>query len=185
MSQKSDQKAPVAPKQPNAVVAKLAKEDEEGLKKLFGTGNLEMALHLLDQLYRVMPKRTDEEMKSAPSLAMTLQSAIKPQDELEALLATQMIAVHNLAMKFLGNAVIPDQTFVGTNANIERANKLLRTFTTQMEALNRYRGKGQQKVTVEHVTVNQGGQAVIGVVERPTGGGGDSARPLIYPMQSG
>src|SRR5690242_18263867 len=34
--------------------------------------------------------------------------------------------------------------------------KLLRTFTAQVEALQRYRGKGQQKVTVEHVHVHAG-----------------------------
>ncbi|TQE98087.1 MAG: hypothetical protein FKY71_15680 [Spiribacter salinus] len=53
----------------------------------------------------------------------------------------------------------------------ERAlNKLARTFTTQMDALKRYRTGGQQKVTVEHVTVNSGGQAIVGAVQ--TGGGG-------------
>jgi hypothetical protein len=34
----------------------------------------------------------------------------------------------------------------------------------QVEALQRYRGKGQQKVTVEHVHVNAGGQAIVGAV---------------------
>jgi hypothetical protein len=52
----------------------------------------------------------------------------------------------------------------------ERAfNKLARTFTTQMEALKRYRTGGQQKVTVEHVTVNAVGQAIVGAVA--AGGG--------------
>ena len=37
-----------------------------------------------------------------------------------------------------------------------------------VEALNRYRGKGQQHVRVEHVHVNQGGQAIVGAVQ---GGG--------------
>ena len=31
-----------------------------------------------------------------------------------------------------------------------------------LEALNKHRGKGQQKVTVEHVHVHQGGQAIVG-----------------------
>jgi hypothetical protein len=35
----------------------------------------------------------------------------------------------------------------------------------QLEALQRYRGKGQQKVTVEHVHVNAGGQAIVGTVD--------------------
>lgn len=34
----------------------------------------------------------------------------------------------------------------------------------QVEALQRYRGKGQQRVTVEHVHVHQGGQAIVGAV---------------------
>jgi hypothetical protein len=45
---------------------------------------------------------------------------------------------------------------------------------TLLEALNRHRGKGQQKVTVEHVHVHAGGQAVVGTVE--TQGGGDRSK---------
>jgi hypothetical protein len=41
--------------------------------------------------------------------------------------------------------------------------------------MQKLKGKaGQQKVTVEHVTVNQGGQAIVGVVA--TGGVGDANR---------
>jgi hypothetical protein len=46
-----------------------------------------------------------------------------------------------------------------SNGNL--AVKLLRTFAAQTEALQRYRGKGHQKVTVEHVHVNTGGQAIV------------------------
>jgi hypothetical protein len=47
----------------------------------------------------------------------------------------------------------------------ERAfNKLARTFATQMEALKRYRTGGEQKVTVQHVSVSEGGQAIVGNV---------------------
>ncbi|MBO0332611.1 hypothetical protein J0X12_03235 [Sneathiella sp. CAU 1612] len=48
----------------------------------------------------------------------------------------------------------------------------MRADTQQMEALNKHRGKGQQKMTVEHVHVNEGGQAIIGTVE----GGGENAK---------
>lgn len=34
------------------------------------------------------------------------------------------------------------------------------------ECLRTYRGGGQQKVTVEHVTVQAGGQAIVGNVNR-------------------
>jgi hypothetical protein len=54
----------------------------------------------------------------------------------------------------------------------ERAfNKLARTFTTQVEALKRHRTGGQQKMTVEHVHVHQGGQAIVGHVENSAEGG--------------
>jgi hypothetical protein len=57
----------------------------------------------------------------------------------------------------------------------ERAlNKLARTFAAQLEALKRYRSNGEQKVTVEHVTVNTGGQAVVGNVTH--GGAGSSEK---------
>ena len=86
-----------------------------------------------------------------------------------ACLATQMVATHFAAISVLrrlkGAETIPQQD---SNGNL--ATKLLRTFTMQVEALQRYRGKGQQKVTVEHVHVRSGGQAIVGTIH-PGGGG--------------
>ncbi len=48
---------------------------------------------------------------------------------------------------------------------LSQANKLSRTYTLLLDALNRHRGKGQQKVTVEHVHVHSGGQAIVGTVQ--------------------
>lgn len=53
---------------------------------------------------------------------------------------------------------------------INLATKLTRTFTAQMEALSKYRNKGKQKITVEHVEVKDGGQAIVGNVENRGGG---------------
>ena len=75
--------------------------------------------------------------------------------------------------------MIPEQSFEGRRENLNQANKLSRTYATLFEALNRHRGKGQQKVTVEHVHVHSGGQAVVGVVETP--GGGDRAKAEGQP----
>jgi hypothetical protein len=75
--------------------------------------------------------------------------------------------------------MIGEQTFDGRRENLAQANKLSRTYATLLEALNRHRGKGQQKVTVEHVHVHSGGQAVVGVVEPP--GGRDRAKSEEQP----
>ncbi|MCC1481067.1 hypothetical protein [Roseibaca sp. Y0-43] len=103
------------------------------------------------------------------NFVMAVVRSIEPRDELEAMLATQMGAIHAatmmMARKLNHVNTIPQQD------SAERTlNKLARTFTTQMDALKRYRTGGQQKVTVEHVTVNSGGQAIVGAVQ--TGGGG-------------
>jgi len=95
---------------------------------------------------------------------LALLDGISPRDQLEGMLAAQMIGTYNLAMNFMKNAMLDKQTPAGIDINVNRANKLLRTFTAQMEALVRYRGKGRQKMTVEHVHVHEGGQAIVGDV---------------------
>jgi hypothetical protein len=90
---------------------------------------------------------------------------IGPKDELEGMIAAQLIAAHNAAMECYRRAMIGEQTFEGRRENLAQANKLSRTYATLLEALNRHRGKGQQKVTVEHVHVHEGGQAIVGNIE--------------------
>ena len=96
---------------------------------------------------------------------------IAPRDELEGMMAAQLIAAHNAAMECYRRAMIGEQTFEGRRENLAQANKLSRTYTMLLDALNRHRGKGQQKVTVEHVHVHAGGQAVVGMVATPRGRG--------------
>jgi len=105
-----------------------------------------------------------------------------PRDELEGMMAAQLIAAHNAAMECYRRAMIPEQSFEGRRENLNQANKLSRTYATLLEALNRHRGKGQQKVTVEHVHVHEGGQAVVGVVEAP--GRGDHAKTQDQPWDA-
>jgi hypothetical protein len=90
---------------------------------------------------------------------------IGPRDELEGMIAAQLLAAHNAAMECYRRAMIADQTFEGRSENLSQANKLSRTYALLLDALNRHRGKGQQKVTVEHVHVNSGGQAIVGMVQ--------------------
>jgi hypothetical protein len=46
------------------------------------------------------------------------------------------------------------------------ASRLLRAYAMQMEVLRRLRNGGQQFCRVEHVHVNDGGQAIIGNVKK-------------------
>src|SRR5918911_3795573 len=114
--------------------------------------------------------RADEDDRAKfRSAAVAGLAGIAPRDELEGMLGAQLIAAHSAAMECYRRAMIRDQTFEGRQESLTQANKLSRTYVTLLDALNRHRGKGQQKVTVEHVHVHQGGQAIVGAVE--TGGG--------------
>jgi hypothetical protein len=89
--------------------------------------------------------------------------AVEPRDEVEAMLAAQMAAIHMATMTFARRLNHVDN--IAQQDSAERAfNKLARTFAVQMEALKRYRTGGEQRVTVQHVTVNEGGQAIVGSV---------------------
>jgi hypothetical protein len=104
---------------------------------------------------------------------------IGPRDELEGMLAAQLLAAHNAAMECYRRAMIGEQTFEGRRENLSQANKLSRTYAVLLDTLNRHRGKGQQKVTVEHVHVHAGGQAIVGAVE-PGGGGKEKSEEQAH-----
>ncbi|WP_069308671.1 hypothetical protein [Porphyrobacter sp. LM 6] len=97
--------------------------------------------------------------------ALDLLESIKPAEGIETMLAAQMVGAHHAAMECLRRAMIPQQTFESRNANLNQAQRLMALYTQQLTALDRHRGKGQQKITVERVQVAPGGQAVLGNVE--------------------
>jgi hypothetical protein len=65
-------------------------------------------------------------------------------------------------------ALAADKTFRLVRDYLNQADKLSRTFAMLLDALNRHRGKSQQKITVEHV--HTGGQAIVGSVSQSGGG---------------
>ena len=103
-----------------------------------------------------------------------LVQELAPRDAAEVMLASQMVAVHSLAMATaagLAGALLAEVR----DQKVNQITKLNRTFTGQIEALKRYRSKGEQKVVVEHqhVHVHEGGQAIVGTVNQ---GAGDASK---------
>jgi hypothetical protein len=95
---------------------------------------------------------------------LVAMSGMEPRDVFEGMLIAQAIATHNAVMECHRRAMIPEQPFEGWRENLNQANRLSRTFAALSEALDRHRGKGQQRITVEHVNVQAGGQAIVGAV---------------------
>lgn len=153
--------------------SEMADKPKPSVCALTGSTSEDFTTVLVKQAVQSVPFRgNDEQPLDQPIKAVfaSLQG-INPKDEIEGMLAAQMVAVHNATMDCFRRAMVKDQTFAGREMNLNQATKLSRTYAMQIEALNRYRGKGQQKVTVEHVHVHAGGQAIVGHVSRSEGGG--------------
>lgn len=147
------------------------------LNHAFGTGSCDFQQQQLGRLMAIVRSKagdTPDELQTNAVIAAV--AAVEPQNEVEGMLAVQMAATHEVAMEMLSRAKIASST-----EHLERygtlATKLLRTYTTQLEALSKLRRGGAQKVTVEHVHVYEGGQAIVGNVntpapQTPRGGGG-------------
>lgn len=145
-----------------------------------GSQDADLTLAQLNQVMGALwlPAGASEEtnIRTARS-ALAALKGLAPRDELEGMLASQMVATHHAAMECLSRAMIPDQTFDGREQNLKHATKLLGVYARQVEALDKHRGHGQQKITVEHVNVHAGGQAIVGNVEAGAAG----SRPVSAP----
>ena len=148
------------------------------LADALGTGDYEFAAGLLTQLTDVS-RSGKIATKQELNFMLSLVRGINPKDETEALLAAQMAAIHNATMvaaRRLNHVeTIPQQDSASTMLN-----KLARTFASQVEALKKYRSAGEQTIKVQHVTVNEGGQAIVGNVNQ---GGGDTANNGDQPHE--
>ena len=153
------------------------------LMKAIGTTDADFYSGLLGQLINVgSPGREPDE--AGTNFMLAIVKGIEPRDQIEAMLAAQMAAVHMASMTFARRLAhvenIPQQD------SAERAfNKLTRTFAAQVAALKDYRSKGEQKMTVQHVHVAEGGQAIVGNVNAAPEGGGARGKTGEQPHALG
>lgn len=153
-------------KRPITVKGTKLQVDETAMQATFGSPNPDFVVGLVRQLTNIasIGETPDED---GIAFVTSVVGGIEPRDQLEAMLAAQMAAVHNAVMTTAQKLAIAVD--VRKREVMERSlNRLTRTYAMQLEALRRYRNGGQQKVTVEHVTVNQGGQAIVGTVQQTT-----------------
>jgi len=137
---------------PEVAVAKIL------LMEACGAKDLDFLHGLLDQLANAgtQGRKVDER---GLNFMLSVVKSFEPKDQVEAMLAAQMAAVHMATMTFARRLAHVDN--IPQQDSAERAfNKLARTFAAQMEALKRYRSGGPQQIVVKHITVNAD-QAVV------------------------
>ena len=137
------------------------------LNKALGTVSPDFVKSSLLQLQAAARSPLGTISETAINAALAMIEAAAPRDEIEGALAVQMACTHSASMAILGKL---DSGF-GTERRIalfaSAAARLMKAFATQVEVFRRLRNGGQQYVRVEHVHVNDGGQAVIGNVKKP------------------
>jgi len=130
-----------------------------------GTRHDEVAFRIVEQVGNSLHGGNPKDLDALLIRAISTIKELEPQNLTEAMLAAQTIATHEAALTFLRRSTIDGQTVEGADANVLRATRLMRLHLDQIEAMQKLKGKtGQQKVTVEHVHVYHGGQAIVGAV---------------------
>jgi hypothetical protein len=132
------------------------------LENAIGSSDRRFTEGLLNQLAGAV-RRQGKVDELDLNFMLSFIEGMEPRDQIECTLAAQMAAIHIEMMRSserLGGAkTLPEQ-----DSTLRGINQLARTYATQTEARRRHRTGGEQKVTVEHVTVSEGGQAIVGNV---------------------
>jgi hypothetical protein len=97
------------------------------------------------------------------SFMIAMVKSIKPRDSVEAMLVAQMVSVHVMAMRCAHHLASAEDLAQLDSAG-RALGRLARTFPAQIEALNRYRSHGEPAITVQNVSVGDGGKAIVGNV---------------------
>lgn len=166
----------------NLVVNKEWNEDVTEDQKYFieratlcaatGSSSSEYARILLMQVITATAKQKND----AASINATFKALLSmaPADEYEGMLISRLIVLHQQYMDMLARST--HQTNMDWKESyINSSTKLMRVYNETLEALNKHRRKGEQKVTVthNHVNVNEGGKAIVGSEINQQPGGGD------------
>ena len=128
-----------------------------------------MLLESLMQSLGLLPEKGKEVEKSHTAILDALY-AMKPTDEIEGMLITRLIALHFHIAKQMQILNMNGLTVEQVDTSINRSTKLSRLYNETVETLSKYRRKGEQKVIVQHVNINEGGKAIVGHFQ--AGGGG-------------
>lgn len=135
---------------------------EQLMANALGAADREAMDGILRQLVKasVSGGRPDE---ANLSFMISMVKSIRPRDSVEAMLVAQMVSVHVMAMRcahHLANA----EDLAQHDSAARALGRLAHTFPAQIEALNRYRSHSEPSITVQNVSVGDGGKAIVGNV---------------------
>ena len=151
-----------------------------------GSRSGEFTITLVNQVARALHMGEDPRLQAVQlEAAMAALEEIGPRDPIEGMLAGQLVAAHDAAMLSLHLASRGGVSHELRDRTLNQANRLMRTCAALVEALGRHRRPPEQVVRVERVTVEAGGQAIVGPVGHRGGGRGDGGETDERPRAPG
>ncbi len=141
-------------------------ELEDRLTRASGTRNADFLNGILSQVISAgeLGRETDDR---EIDFLLSVVEDIEPRNVIEGMLAAQMATLHVQSMRLVRylNRLSDDQTLQTVGGLLIKMNK---TFAAQAETLSRLRTGGAQNLTVGHVSVGEGGQAIVGNIMSPS-----------------
>ncbi|HTJ53713.1 MAG TPA: hypothetical protein VL443_29865 [Cyclobacteriaceae bacterium] len=129
------------------------------LKDLTATKDSELAQDICLRGICAMPEQNENEQNI--NIVYQILSDMEPKDSVEARLALQIHTLYAQGMEYLNRAK-GETKLHHSEFYMKCALKILRLHNESLEALSRYRRKGEQRVVVQHVNVENGGKAIVG-----------------------
>lgn len=158
------------------------------LKKLGGSNADVWNLRLVNLVGNSLPVDHSNRETSKEAIKAVCQATadIAPADPIEGILIAQLMAANeaSLAMYRKGWAQ-PPEYFQARTKYLQLADKAARTVMMLTERLDHHRGRGQQQITVKHVTTNNvtADQAII-AESVATGAGRGATPPTLLAASS-
>jgi len=146
------------------------------LKRLGGSQSDKWNLRLVNLVTNALPTQSDKEAALVATSAICQGTAdIAPNDPIEGILIAQLMAANEASLSMYRRGWSqPPEYFEARTKYLQLADKAARTVIMLTERLDHHRGRGQQQITVKHVTTNNvtADQAII--ADSVTTGGGAS-----------
>ena len=101
---------------------------KDAVKQIGGSQSDDWNKIIADQIIGSLWLNNSDERKRDRQISAVLPGliGINPKDELEGMMAAQLIATHNAAMECYRRAMLGEQTFEARQQNLNQANKLSR-----------------------------------------------------------
>jgi len=158
-------------------------------KRLGGSLADDWNMRLLNLVARALPidQSNSEENKKASAAVWEAMIDISPTDPIEGILIAQLMAANEAALAMYRKGwAQPPEYFQARTKYLQLADKAARTVMMLTERLDHHRGRGQQQITVKHVTTNNvtADQAIIADSVTTGGDARNVASPALLAANS-